>query len=168
VFIGLPWPMKNAGVTVNLSFPSTIAIRWLDEYIATLRHTLATGLTLGVCRHWKLWSLFGFAVQIRTVSTRKRISKMFSDQARMNASVTNKTPLTEMHSVDIEHRPFGITEKIYECSRGDLPCPEDADIIRDRLMIRSPIGTAWIDLSECNAIASWWLKVLEVIHSYGE
>lgn len=50
-----------------------------------------------------------------------------------------------------------------------LVYPEDADIIRDRLSILSPIGTALIGLSE-GQVMHWtdrngqsrWLKVLEV------
>ena len=54
----------------------------------------------------------------------------------------------------------------------ELVYPEDAAIIRDRLSILSPIGTALIGLSE-GQVMSWidrtggsrWLKVLEVNHS---
>ena len=50
-----------------------------------------------------------------------------------------------------------------------LVYPEDADIIRDRLSVLSPIGAALIGLSE-GQVMSWidraggtrWLKVLEV------
>jgi regulator of nucleoside diphosphate kinase len=56
-----------------------------------------------------------------------------------------------------------------------LVYPEEADIIRDRLSILSPIGTALIGLSE-GQIMSWidrvggsrWLKVLEVSHPSAE
>ena len=57
----------------------------------------------------------------------------------------------------------------------ELVYPEDADIIRDRLSILSPIGTALIGLSE-GQVMSWidrsggsrWLKVLDVSHPIAE
>jgi regulator of nucleoside diphosphate kinase len=57
----------------------------------------------------------------------------------------------------------------------ELVYPEDADIIRDRLSILSPIGTALIGLSE-GQVMFWidraggnrWLKVLEVNQPYVE
>jgi regulator of nucleoside diphosphate kinase len=67
-----------------------------------------------------------------------------------------------------------VTDKGMEHSV-ELVYPEDADIIRDRLSILSPIGTALIGLSE-GQVMTWidraggsrWLKVLEVSHPITE
>lgn len=79
---------------------------------------------------------------------------------------------------DSGHVPFGVVRMHsvvrFVTDRGSehsvmLVYPEDADIVRDRLSILSPIGTALIGLSE-GQVMHWtdrngqsrWLRVIEV------
>lgn len=79
-----------------------------------------------------------------------------------------------LNVVRMQSRVRFVTDKGTE-HNVELVYPEDADIIRDRLSILSPIGTALIGLSEGH-VMSWidraggsrWLKVLEVSQPYAE
>lgn len=112
----------------------------------------------------------------------KQLFKLANGAASRSPQIADEllTELERAETCPASRVPYGVVRMQsrvrFQTDRGsehqvELVYPEEADLIRDRLSVLSPIGTALIGLSEGQTMTwtdreghSRWLRVLEVSH----